>query len=104
MTNFPDWENSLISGFSAVLPHRTLPKGRHKVSVVLRDVDDHSISAEFYVDIEDSEEVVGPWSLKQSINITERHINMNVIANVSWHPKFYIIIQNIQKYIGSRYY
>src|SRR5207302_1469557 len=35
--SFPDWENALGSGFLALVPHRALPLGEHRVTVTLRD-------------------------------------------------------------------
>ena len=58
---FPDWEGAQGAGFSALLPNRSLPKGRHMVSVLLRDSAGRTARREFGVEIDDVSETDGPW-------------------------------------------
>ena len=60
---FPDWADALASGYQALLPHRFLPKGSHRVSVTLRDKAGKEASLGFGIEVEELSEAPGPWSL-----------------------------------------
>ena len=76
---FPDWEGSLGSGFSAVLPHRILPSGTHTVTVTLRDNGGGTLGTEFRIDVEELPEATGPWSLRRRMPHGEADLGRRLI-------------------------
>jgi len=46
---FPNWEGAITAGFSALLPHRTLPKGQHTITIALRDQSGEAARSEFRI-------------------------------------------------------
>jgi ADP-heptose:LPS heptosyltransferase/GT2 family glycosyltransferase len=67
----PDWDDALTAGFSALLPHRSLPKGQHSVSVALRDHEGHTARSEFRIVVEDAPDADGPWALRRRMTPAE---------------------------------
>src|SRR5207247_316945 len=49
----PDRADALASGYQALLPHRVLPKGPHRVTVTLRDKEGGTTSSEFSITVEE---------------------------------------------------
>lgn len=89
---FPTWEDALASGFSALLPHRTLPKGRHTIGVSLRDKEGHSLRNEFRVEIEEAPETEGPWTLKRKMSLAEINLGLGILDRQAWRPAFSLIL------------
>ncbi len=89
---FPAWENAIGAGFSALVPHRSLPKGRHTVYVRLRDKDGRSLQNEFRVEIEEAPETTGPWSLRRKISPAEVNLSLEILKRQDWRPIFSLIL------------
>ena len=89
---FPDWENSLTSGFSVLLPHRTLPKGPHTVRVALRDATGTSVHSEFRIQVEDAPDTEGPWSLRQRMTQAEIDLLERPLRALASRPSFAVLL------------
>jgi ADP-heptose:LPS heptosyltransferase/GT2 family glycosyltransferase len=89
---FPDWADALASGFTATLPHRMLPKGRHRIGVALRDKAGASTAVEFFVEIEEPPESSGPWSLRRKLPQSEIDLAVHSLNSCAWHPRFALIL------------
>jgi hypothetical protein len=72
--SFPDWENALASGFLALVPHRALPKGDHRVAVTLRDKNGKTARLEFGIQVEELSDTSGPWALRRKMPRAEIEI------------------------------
>jgi O-antigen biosynthesis protein len=68
---YPDREGAATSGFSAIVPGRSLGSGRHKVSVTAQARDGQSALREFYIEVDEISETEGPWALRRRITPAE---------------------------------
>ena len=89
---FPDWEGSLGSGFSALLPHRILPSGTHTVTVTLRDKGGGTLGTEFRIDVEELPEAAGPWSLRRRMPHGEADLGRRLIERSGREPLFVAVL------------
>src|SRR5438477_8894562 len=90
--SFPDWQNALGSGFLALVPHRALPKGDHRVAVTLRDKAGQTAWLEFGIQVEELSETSGPWALRRKMPRAETDIGLRLLERRQWQPKFQIVL------------
>jgi ADP-heptose:LPS heptosyltransferase/GT2 family glycosyltransferase len=88
----PDWDGALTAGFSALLPHRSLPKGSHVVSIALRDRKGQIARAEFRIQVEDAPDTDGPWSLRHRMSPTEIDLLDRSLPGNSQRPSFAVVL------------
>ncbi len=91
-SQFGDWPDALTSGFSALLPHRALPVGAHRLSIALKDTAGNSTSTEFMIEVEQAPETAGPWSLRRKMPIAEKDLNYRILEGLNWRPMFRIAL------------
>jgi hypothetical protein len=85
---FPDWDNSLASGFLCLVPHRLLPKGPHTVTVALRDRAGKTAGTEFRIEVEALSELTGPWSLRRKMAQAEIDLDLRLLERRQCRPQF----------------
>ncbi|HEY4472986.1 MAG TPA: hypothetical protein VGN21_17575, partial [Stellaceae bacterium] len=88
--SFPDWENALGSGFVALVPHRVLPLGEHRVSVTLRDKAGKTARLDFGIKVEELSDSTGPWNLRRHMPRTEINLALRLLEQRQWQPSFQI--------------
>ncbi|HVH82470.1 MAG TPA: glycosyltransferase family 9 protein [Stellaceae bacterium] len=89
---FPDWEHALDSGFMALVPHRMLPRGSHKVSVILRDNAGGTTAIDFRMMVEQLPDTSGPWALRRKMPAAELDLGWRILDQQGWHPTFQVLI------------
>ncbi len=89
---FPDRSDALTAGFSAILPHRSLPKGRHLVSVALRDKAGQTSRTEFRIEVEEAPDADGPWELRRRMTQAEINVLGRPLAAAVHPPSFGILL------------
>ncbi len=89
---FPDWDGALTAGFSALLPHRTLPKGQHIVSIVLRDQAGQAARAEFRIEVEEAPDTDGPWALRRRMTPAEIDLATRPLLGAGPRPSFIVVL------------
>lgn len=89
---FPNWDGAITSGFSALLPHRSLPKGRHTVSIALRDQTGQSARSDIRIDVEDAPDTDGPWSLRRRMTPAEIDLLRRPLLGIRNRPCFGIVL------------
>ena len=89
---FPSWDGALTAGFSALVPHRTLPKGTHTVSISLHDQTGQVARAEFRIDVEDAPDADGPWSLRRRMTPAEIDVLSRPLVGISQRPSFGVVL------------
>ncbi len=92
LSAFPDWDNSLESGFLALVPRRMLPGGLHKVTVTLRDEAGGTTGLDFRVIVEPSSAGSGPGGLRRRMPAAERDLGRRLLAARGWHPIFQLLM------------
>ena len=88
---FPDREGALTAGFSALVPHRSLPKGGHAVDIVLRDVAGNSKQVQFRIEVEEAPDTDGPWALRRRMTPAEIDVLARPLLG-STPPSFDILL------------
>ena len=88
--SFPDWENALGSGFLALVPHRALPLGEHRVTVTLRDKAGKTARLHFGIKVEELSDSVGPWNLRHHMPRAEIDLALRLLEHRQWQPGFQI--------------
>jgi len=89
---FPNWDDAIASGFSVLLPHRTLPRGQHKFSIVLHDRAGQVAQCEFKIEVEEPPDTEGPWSLRRRMTPAEIDVRTRPLLGSRQQPSFGIII------------
>jgi len=89
---FPDRGDALTAGFSAILPHRSLPKGRHLVSVALRDKAGQTARTEFRIEVEEAPDADGPWELRRRMTQAEINVLGRPLVAAVQPPSFGILL------------
>lgn len=89
---FPDWDGALTAGFSALLPHRVLPKGRHTVAIALRDQAGQTARTEFRIEVEDAPDADGPWSLRRRMTPAEIDLAARSMLGTGQRPSFILVL------------
>ncbi len=90
---FPDWEDALTSGFSALVPHRTISKGVHTVRVALRDKVGGATNSEFRIQVDDAPDTQGPWSLRGRMTAAEYELRARPLKGLEKPPVFALVLQ-----------
>ncbi len=90
---FPDRPEALQSGFATVIPYWLLPKGSHTVSLTVRDLAEHEASVQFGIEVEETPEGDGPWSLRRKMSRAEIDVGLSVLEGLAWRPQFAIVIR-----------
>src|SRR5262249_51274244 len=98
---FPDWQNALGSGFLALVPHRILPTGEHRVSVTLRDKTDKTARLDFGIKVEELSDSAGPWNLRRNMPRAEADLALRLLKHRQWQPSFRIAMA-IDSGMGSQ--
>ncbi|HEV8677840.1 MAG TPA: hypothetical protein VGQ90_00590, partial [Stellaceae bacterium] len=89
---FPDWDDSLASGYSALLPMRVVPEGNHTVSVTLRDKSDRTTRIDFQIEVEEHPDAPGPWSLKRKMAQAEIDLDRNILEHCARPARFAVVL------------
>ncbi len=89
---FPDRDDALASGYSALLPHRVLPKGRHLVSVTLRDRAGQTANTEFQIEVKERSDTSGPWSLRRKMAQAEIDLSLRILERRGRQPIFLVVL------------
>ncbi|HEX3952881.1 MAG TPA: glycosyltransferase family 9 protein [Stellaceae bacterium] len=90
--SFPEWEGSLASGYSALLPHRILPAGTHMVQVTLRDRKGKLKSTQFRIEVEEFADAAGPWALRLKVGQAEIDLGHRILQACGRRPIFVAIL------------
>jgi len=91
---YPKRGDALMSGFVALIPNWSLPKGRHTVSVSAFDLDDKADSLEFSIQVADMPDGEGPWAIRRKIAQSEIDLQLRVLTGLTWSPRFRLLIKS----------
>jgi ADP-heptose:LPS heptosyltransferase/GT2 family glycosyltransferase len=90
---YPGRPEAMMSGFAALIPHWTLPKGQHTVSISVVDHADQSDSVNFSIQVDEVPEGDGPWRIRQKIPQSELNLQTRILQGLQWRPRFCILIK-----------
>lgn len=88
----PDWSGSLYSGFNFLIPQRSLLRGTRTITVRAVDRGGVVASANFKLEVKDSLEGEGPWSLRRKMPASEVAFWEAVLSDLGWQAEFLLFI------------
>jgi ADP-heptose:LPS heptosyltransferase/GT2 family glycosyltransferase len=88
---FPDWEDALSSGFTALIPPKALGNGHHRITIAARDRTGRTEEVEFSVEAEQSERA-GPWSLRRRMSQSHIDLSTRLLSDLAWDPHFVLLM------------
>jgi ADP-heptose:LPS heptosyltransferase/GT2 family glycosyltransferase len=89
---FPERDDALGSGYQALVPRRALLKGRHRVTVTLRDKAGGTESLNFRIEVEDAPDGPGPWALRRKMPPAEIDLIRRILQRRSCDPRFVAVL------------
>ena len=89
---FPDWVDSLRSGFAFHCPPRALRNGEHVVQLNVRGRAGELLEYRFNITIRKSEEFDEGMSIRRRITQVERDVAEDVLASLGHRPGFRLIL------------
>src|ERR1700722_16614325 len=79
--------------YTAHIPARLLPPGRHVVTVMARDGAGGSASLEFAIEVKGLAEDHGPWTLRRKMSQAEVNLHLELLSRLDWHPSFHVFLR-----------
>lgn len=92
-SRYPDRSDATMSGFAALIPNWSLPKGQHTMSITLLDMENKSDSIEFKIQVDEVPEGEGPWSIRRKITQAEIDLQTRILIGLKWRPTFRLLIK-----------
>ncbi len=90
---FPDWENSLRSGFAFHCPPRSLRDGKHTVRLEVRARSGQSLSRAFTVEVKKAENEDSLTNIRRRISRVEANVLSAVLDDLRYRPAFRLILR-----------
>ncbi len=90
---FPDWPNSLRSGYAFHCPPRSLRNGEHIVKITVRAVNGEEMQRSFSIDVrkpEGSDEMV---SIRRRMPLVEVDVLTEALDKLDCHPSFQLVLR-----------
>jgi O-antigen biosynthesis protein len=88
----PEWKESLLSGYAAHLPPKSLALGRHRVTVSLQDRKGQIASTEFHIEVQEVANDRPPWGLRQRMSQAEVDLKLGALERLEWRPGFHVFL------------
>ena len=92
-SRYPQRADAMMSGFAALIPNWSLPKGQHMMSITVLDTEGKAASVEFSIQVEEMSEGDGPWSIRRKIAQFEIDLQTRVLTGLNWRPTFRLLIK-----------
>lgn len=92
LSAFPEWDDSLQSGFLALVPQRMLPRGLRKITVTLRDTAGGTTGLDFRVIVDPPSTGSGPGVLRRTMPAAELDLGRRLLAARGCYPTFQLLM------------
>jgi len=89
---FPDWPDSLRSGYAFHCPPRSLRNGEHVVQLNLRARSGQVLEHRFSIQVRKSEDVEEGQTVRRSITQVEKDLAEDLLNNLGQRPCFQLIL------------
>ena len=91
---FPDWSNSLRSGYIFSCPPRGLENGAHVVRLVAHAENDETKSVELRIDVKQAQGSDDDFAtIRRRIPQIEVEVYEDTLARLNWHPRFLLVLR-----------
>jgi len=90
---FPDWPNSLRSGFGFHCPPRSLRDGEHTVQLTIRSNSGREMIRRFNVTVKKSEDLQDAAGLRRRVPRVEADLLSDLLADLNYRPAYEFILR-----------
>jgi len=90
---FPDWPNSLRSGYAFHCPPRSLRNGAHVVKITARTINGASMEHSFHIDVRKPEGSDDTGGVRRRMNLVEVDVLTEALARLDYHPEFHLVLR-----------
>ncbi len=89
---YPEWTQSLRSGFAFHCPPRALKDGPHEVALIVRAVNGKTLTRRFAVTVRKTE-TDNQLSIRTRVPAAEADLLTRVLDHAGYHPRFHLLIR-----------
>lgn len=89
---FPEWENALRCGYIFHCPPRALENGAHVICLHLTAKNGQSLTHEFHIDAQQSEEAEDYATIRRKVSRAEIDLYNDIINRLDCRPTFQIVL------------
>jgi ADP-heptose:LPS heptosyltransferase/GT2 family glycosyltransferase len=90
---FPDWPNSLRSGYAFHCPPRSLRNGEHVVRIIARAVSGAEMDHSFRIDVRKPEGSDDSGTIRRRMPLVEVGVLTEALAGLDYHPAFHLVLR-----------
>jgi ADP-heptose:LPS heptosyltransferase/GT2 family glycosyltransferase len=90
---FPDWPNSLRSGYAFHCPPRSLRNGEHVVRIIARAVSGAEMDQSFRIDVRKPEGSDDSGTIRRRMPLVEVDVLTEALAGLDYHPAFRLVLR-----------
>ena len=90
---FPEWPNSLRSGFAFHCPPRSLRDGEHRVEVRIRANNNVALTRGFRITVKKAEELKDSVGIRRRVARVEADMMTGFLADMAYRPSFRFILR-----------
>ena len=90
---YPDWANSLRSGFAFHCPPRSLQNGKHVIRLILRASNGQEMLHSFQIEIRRPEGDDEQANIRRRMTRRQTDMVADLLREMDWHPTFGLILR-----------
>jgi ADP-heptose:LPS heptosyltransferase/GT2 family glycosyltransferase len=94
---FPNWTDSLRSGYAFYCPRRSLRNGQHVVSLVVRAKNGQELVHRLRLEVKQSEGDDELASIRRRVSRVETGVVNDILRELDHYPEFYLVLRQIGK-------
>ena len=91
---FPDWPNSLRSGFAFHCPPRSLRNGEHVVKITVRALSGEQMERSFRVNVRKPEGSDDAGTIRRHMSLVEADLLTEALGRLDHHPAFHLVVRH----------
>ena len=92
---FPNWTNSLRSGYAFYCPPRSLRNGKHVARLVIRAKNGRELVHQLRFEVKQSEEEDPLASIRRRVSRVETGVVNDILRELDHYPDFYLVLRQI---------
>lgn len=89
---FPDWPDSLMSGFGLFVPAGMIKNGRQKLGLVLTDKRGVTRTENIQIDVQKTAAGEGDRPLRRKLPVVETDLTLRILSGAGVAPNFHLVI------------
>ncbi|HEY1932911.1 MAG TPA: glycosyltransferase family 9 protein [Acetobacteraceae bacterium] len=99
---FPDWDNSLRSGYAFHCPPRSLRDGIHEVRLIVRAKNGQEFIHRFGIEVRKAEDDDEVTTIRRKISRVEANVLADVLDGMGHHPAFHVLLRPAAEFVPEQ--